>query len=256
MAWSRTVGDLGGLAVSRVASIVSIAGISLLLIMLGVVAWQLLFGDQPAEITIQTSDGTANFDAVTAVAYGSRMADIAEVTIVSILTIGGALIGLNWFTSHRNYHDERQRFAEERKAASKELDDAVDQVMSQLDPLRVDISEFQRDQQSKYERLSEAIAAAVFSDYTAAYASIMQPTVTQIRYPLMVLVQSLQALDNLEHTPKVKDVAARALEQFLERYHFVLDTEQEWDLGPFEIYLIGEASQLVGRFFSSSGRYR
>jgi hypothetical protein len=134
----------------------------LLFILLGTAAWELLFRHDSTEIVIQASDGTANFDAVTAASYGSRMADLAETTIVSILTIGGALIGLNWFTSHRNYQDEMRRFASERESANKQLAEAISRVELKLAPLRSELIEVRTDQENHYQSLSEALAATAF----------------------------------------------------------------------------------------------
>lgn len=71
-----------------------------------VVLWRVLFPPDPVEIVIQADTPAESFSAASALATGERMGQSAEWTIATVLVIGSALIGLNWYQGDRRHqHD-------------------------------------------------------------------------------------------------------------------------------------------------------
>lgn len=89
-----------------------------LALLVGVVLWRMLFPPEPLKIIIEPGSGSDSFAAATALAMGERMGQSAEWTIATVLVIGSALIGLNWYQGDRRY----QRDMEEIDSRIVELD--------------------------------------------------------------------------------------------------------------------------------------
>ncbi len=74
-----------------------------LLLLIGFVIWRLLCPPEPVDIVIRSDASGESFSAATALAMGERMGQSAEWTIATILVIGSALIGLNWYQGDLRY---------------------------------------------------------------------------------------------------------------------------------------------------------
>jgi len=82
---------------------VSIAVSIFLAVLIVTVVWRMLFPPNPVDIVIQVDPAGESFSAATALAMGERMGQSAEWTIATVLVIGSALIGLNWYQGDRRY---------------------------------------------------------------------------------------------------------------------------------------------------------
>lgn len=82
---------------------VSVAVIACLALFVGSVVWRMLFPPAPVNVVIQPDPSGESFSAAAALAMGERMGQSAEWTIATVLVIGSALIGLNWYQGDRRY---------------------------------------------------------------------------------------------------------------------------------------------------------
>lgn len=91
---------------------VSIVVSIFLAILILVVVGRMLFPPNPVDIVIQADPSGESFSAATALAMGERMGQSAEWTIATVLVIGSALIGLNWYQGDRRYQRDMDEIDE------------------------------------------------------------------------------------------------------------------------------------------------
>jgi hypothetical protein len=88
----------------------------------------LIFDETPDIIVAANDSQAATMEAATAIAYAERVSNIAEWTIGAVLTLGAALLGLNWYTSNRNYQEEKERV----QTLEQNLQDSVHGTLSEM----------------------------------------------------------------------------------------------------------------------------
>lgn len=101
---------------NRPRDAVSIAVVVILGAMVSAVVARMLFPPKPVNVVIADEVSGEAFPAAAALAMGERMGQSAEWTIATVLIIGSALVGLQWYQSERRYRRDIAEF-EERLAA-------------------------------------------------------------------------------------------------------------------------------------------
>lgn len=115
----------------RDPNIVQTATLCVIIVVGVMVILRLLLWRDP--VTIKVTSGESDFDTAGALAYSQRIAQVAELTIATVLTLGAAVLGLNWYTSKRNFDEERARVTDFEQRTIEHLNKRIDSTLEPID---------------------------------------------------------------------------------------------------------------------------
>lgn len=226
----------------------------LIMALIVIVVVNVLFFRTSSEIVIQAADSAANFNAVSAVAQGERLARSAEWTIASILTLGSALVGLNWYVAGRNYTDEQQRIRREEEGAQQRLSKIESELVGSANDLKADQQALRGELEDRirmsnlqiaelYQQVSDSVAQTVLLGHTANQYS-GQPTANldRIDGSLAILAVSLNAMSGLHKSDKVLEVYRQIVRTHIANYRWIETTfiGSQYDVSPYAWFLVNE----------------